>query len=201
LSWRKAWRMKLRIIATGGLSSQETCPLWKGFWLDGFVGVELRSVGTALADGLCELRGGGGITMAEGLHEWGRRTVSLKYILTFALQLRKSTKNLSPGSRAVRNYSLRRLGCLLPSSEGQPRQACWASVHLSPVGDLRQPAVGTRAFPVAELRKMGFPASPNFESKLAVSGTLSQWNPQKLLSLPVTKVQMCVSRSAKTRNI
>jgi hypothetical protein len=31
----------------------------KGFWLEGFLGVETRSVGIALADGLCDLKGGG----------------------------------------------------------------------------------------------------------------------------------------------
>jgi hypothetical protein len=62
--------------------------------------VEPRSVGIALADGLCEL--GGGITLAEGLRDWGWRAVSLlNYTLAFALQLRKSTENLSQGGRVV----------------------------------------------------------------------------------------------------
>jgi hypothetical protein len=39
--------------------------------LGGFLGVELRSVGITFTDGLCDL--GGGITLAEGLHDWGRR--------------------------------------------------------------------------------------------------------------------------------
>jgi hypothetical protein len=47
---------KLGMIATGGrLSHQATCPLWNGFWLDGFLWVELGSVGITLADGLCDL--------------------------------------------------------------------------------------------------------------------------------------------------
>jgi hypothetical protein len=40
----------------------------------------------------------GEITSAEGLHDWGRRAVPLlNYTLALALQLRKSTENLSPG--------------------------------------------------------------------------------------------------------
>jgi hypothetical protein len=38
--------------------------------------------------------------LAEGLHDWGMRAVPLfSYTLAFALQLRKSTENLSQGSR------------------------------------------------------------------------------------------------------
>jgi hypothetical protein len=37
--------------------------------------------------------------LAEGLHDWGMRAVPLfSYTLAFALQLRKSTENLSQGS-------------------------------------------------------------------------------------------------------
>jgi hypothetical protein len=43
-----------------------------------------------------------GIILAEGLHDWGMRAVPLfSYTLAFALQLRKSTENLSQGSRLV----------------------------------------------------------------------------------------------------
>jgi hypothetical protein len=46
---------KLGVVATGGrLSHQATCPMWKGFLLDGFLGVEPRSVGIALANDLCD---------------------------------------------------------------------------------------------------------------------------------------------------
>jgi hypothetical protein len=70
---------------------------------EGCLGVEPRSVGIAFADGLCDL---GKITLAEGLHVWGRRAESLlNYTLAFALQLRKSTQNLSQGSRVVGDYS------------------------------------------------------------------------------------------------
>jgi hypothetical protein len=53
--------------------------------------------GIALAEGLSDF--GGGIILAEGLHDWGMRAVPL----AFALQLRKSTENLSQGSRLVLN--------------------------------------------------------------------------------------------------
>jgi hypothetical protein len=50
----------------------------------------------------------GEITLAEGLHDWGRPTVPLlNYTLAFALQLRKSTENLSQNNRVVGDYSLR----------------------------------------------------------------------------------------------
>jgi hypothetical protein len=40
--------------------------------------------------------------LAEGLHDWGMRAVPLfGYTLAFVLQLRKSTENLSQGSRLV----------------------------------------------------------------------------------------------------
>jgi hypothetical protein len=46
------------------------------------------------------------ITLAEGLHDWGRQAEPLlNYTLAFALQLRKRTENLSPGRRVVGNYS------------------------------------------------------------------------------------------------
>jgi hypothetical protein len=36
-----------------------------------------------------------GITLAEGLHDWGRQAVPLlNYILAFTLQLTESTENL-----------------------------------------------------------------------------------------------------------
>jgi hypothetical protein len=56
----------------------------------------------ALAEGQSDFGGGGGIILAEGLHDWGMRTVPLfSYTLAFAVQLRKSTENLSQGSRLV----------------------------------------------------------------------------------------------------
>jgi hypothetical protein len=57
------------------------------------------------------------ITSSEGLHNWGRQAVPLlSYTLAFALQLRKSTENLSQGSRVVGYCSLRRLGCIFMDS-------------------------------------------------------------------------------------
>jgi hypothetical protein len=61
-----------RVIDTDGrLSHQVTCPLQKGFLLDGSLGVEPRRAGIALANGLCDL--GGKITSAECLHDSERR--------------------------------------------------------------------------------------------------------------------------------
>jgi hypothetical protein len=60
---------------------------------------------------------GGGITSAEGFHDWGRRAVPLfNHILSFAKQLRKNTENLSQGNRVVGDYSWRRLGRLFRDS-------------------------------------------------------------------------------------
>jgi hypothetical protein len=91
----------------------------KRFWSDGFLGVEDRSVGIALANGHCYLvgdGGGGGITLTEGLHDWERRAVALlNYTLAFALQRRKSMENLSQGSRVAPTWL---------SFQGQPRMAC-----------------------------------------------------------------------------
>jgi hypothetical protein len=110
-----------RMIPSGNLSFT---------WLNVCLEVEPRSVGIALADGLCDLEGGG-IILAEGLHEWGWRVVPLlNYTLAFALQLRKSTENLSQGSREVGDYSLRRLGRLFffRNSLGWPAEHQSASV-------------------------------------------------------------------------
>jgi hypothetical protein len=75
------------------------------------------------------LGGVGGITSAEGHHDCGRRAVPLlNYTLAFALQLRKSTENLSQGSRVVGDYSLRRLGRLFRDSLGLPAERQSTSV-------------------------------------------------------------------------
>jgi hypothetical protein len=91
-----------------------------------------------------------GITLAEGLHDWGRRAVPLlNYTLAFALQLRKITENLSQGSRVVGDYSLRRHGLFLWTASA-------GLLRISPprlrVGDFSQHLIGTSAFQVAELR-------------------------------------------------
>jgi hypothetical protein len=88
--------------------------------------------------------------LVDGLHDWGRRAVPLlNYALAFDLQLRKSMKNLSQDSRAVKRLILAPTWL---SFVGQPRLACWTSVHLSHPADFRQPSVGKNAFQVAELR-------------------------------------------------
>jgi hypothetical protein len=47
--------------------------------------------------------GGGEISLAEDLHDWGRRAVPvLDYTLAFSLQLRKNTGNLTQGSRVAK---------------------------------------------------------------------------------------------------
>jgi hypothetical protein len=96
------------------------------------------------------LRLSGEITSAEGLHDWGRQAVPLlNYILEFALQLRKSTENLSQCSRVDGDYSFRRLGRLfMDTSAGLLN----ISPPRLPVGDFSQPVVGTSFFQVAELR-------------------------------------------------
>jgi hypothetical protein len=134
--------------------------------LDGSLGLEPRIIGIALADGLCDL--GGEITSAECLHDWGRRAVPLfDYTLAFALQLRKSTENLSQGSRVVGDYSLRRLGRLLGTASAGLLSI---SAPWFPVGDFSQPLVGASVFQVAELR--GSPHQLTFESKLSVSALM-----------------------------
>jgi hypothetical protein len=68
-----------RIMRSGNLS----------FWMGRCMGVELRTVGIALADGIYDF--GGGIMLAEGLNDRGSRDVSLlNYTLPSASQLRKS---------------------------------------------------------------------------------------------------------------
>jgi hypothetical protein len=71
----------------------------------------------------------GEITSAEGLHDWRRRAVPLlNNTLAFALQLRKSTENLSQGSRVVGDCSLRRLDSLFRDSLGWPAERQSTSV-------------------------------------------------------------------------
>jgi hypothetical protein len=72
-----------------------------------------KGAGIALADVLCDL-GEGMIILAEGFHDWRRRDVPLlNYTMAFSLRLRKIMEKLSQVSQVVKNYSLRRLGCLL----------------------------------------------------------------------------------------
>jgi hypothetical protein len=147
-SWRRALAFQTRDIATsGGLPRQRACPYQKDFGWMAFLGVEPRSV-VALAEGLCDL--GRGDHFGRRPPWVGRRAVPLlNYTLAFALQLRKSTENLSRCSRLA-------TGLLVAptwlSFEGQPRLACCTSVHLGCTGDFSQPSVGISAFRVAEIR-------------------------------------------------
>jgi hypothetical protein len=87
----------------------------------------------------------------------------LNYTLTFALQLRKSTGNLSQGGRVVRDNSLRRLGRLFRDSLGWPAEHQSTSV----TREWLQLALGRQKC-LPSSRTKGFPASANFESKLSV---------------------------------
>jgi hypothetical protein len=68
--------------------------------LDGFLGVEPRSVGITLADGLCDL-GGKSLWLKASMIGEGRLCPFFNYTLAFALQLSKSTESLSQGSQVV----------------------------------------------------------------------------------------------------
>jgi hypothetical protein len=88
---------------------------------------------------------GGEIILAESRHDLGRRAVSLlNYILAFALQLRKSTENLSQGSRCAD------LAVFLGTASAGLLNV---SPPRLPVGDFSQPLVGTAAFHVAKERE------------------------------------------------
>jgi hypothetical protein len=71
------------------------------------------------------------------------------FTLAFALQLRKSTENLSQGSLLVLHQTLHRLAAFLgAASTGQQS----VSPPRLPAGDCSLPLVGIGAFQVAELR-------------------------------------------------
>jgi hypothetical protein len=135
--------------------------------LHGCLGVEPRRVGIPLADGLCDLEGGGENHSGEDLHDWVRRAVPvLNYTLLFALQLKKNTENLSQGSRIVRNHSCVDLAAFL----GAASTSMLSISARLPVGDFSQPLVGTSAFQVAE--QGGSPHQRTFELKLSVSALM-----------------------------
>jgi hypothetical protein len=83
----------------------------------------------------------------------------LNDIMVFALQLRKSTENLSRGSRLVADRS-RRLGRLFMDSLGWPAKYLLTSVTRGAL----QSAVGWHG-----CRTKGFPSSAIFEPKLSPS--------------------------------
>jgi hypothetical protein len=124
-----------------------------------FLGVEPRTVRVVLAEGLCGL--GGSLRLKGSV--MGRQAVPLfNYALAFALQLRKSTENLSQGSGAATGLLV---APVLLSFEGQPRLACWTSVHLGYPGDFSQPLVGASASRVAGLRGLPQQLTSNRNSR------------------------------------
>jgi hypothetical protein len=129
-----------------------------------FLGDEPRNVGVALAEGLCDL--GESLRPKASVMGWWA-VLLFNYALAFALQLRKSTENLSQGGRADTGLHVAPTWL---SFEGQPRLACWTTVNLGQSGDFSQPSVGTTTFRVARIRV--FPASANFESKLSVNALM-----------------------------
>jgi hypothetical protein len=63
--------------------------------LDECLGVEPRRDDIALAEGLCDLRWGGGwIILAEALHDWGRRSVQY-YLRMYPLPKRKHNTTIT----------------------------------------------------------------------------------------------------------
>jgi hypothetical protein len=85
------------------------------------------------------------------------------YTLAFALQLRKSIETLCQGSRVVRKYSLRRLGCLL-----RDRLECSTEHQFIIITRWELQSALGRHKCLLNGRTKGFPASANFESKLSV---------------------------------
>jgi hypothetical protein len=96
LSW-------LRALTLAGIRTRQAIwPLRKELWLAGCLGVEPSEMGSLWLRAGATL--GGGIILTEGLHDWGMRAVPLfSYTLSFAVQLRIRTENLSQGSRLVLN--------------------------------------------------------------------------------------------------
>lgn len=91
---------KVLLILVGGGTHQATGTLRKVFCLAGCLGVEYINVRIALPEGFCDW--GGGITLAQGLHDLGIRAVLvLNCTLAFAMQWRKRSQNLNQWSRIV----------------------------------------------------------------------------------------------------
>jgi hypothetical protein len=68
--WRKVLTFQTKgIAASWGLPHQRTCPLWKGFWLDGFCGSWTQKCWNRFD--LRPVRSGRGGTWAEGLRDRG----------------------------------------------------------------------------------------------------------------------------------
>jgi hypothetical protein len=131
---------------------------------------------------------------------WSRRRALPLFssTLAFALQLRKIKENLTQGSRIATGLLIAQTSLYF---EGQPRLACWTSVHLGYPGDYSQPSVGTSVFQVAGIR--GSPRQLTWvETRSQCSNVVGEeWDRQILVTLPVTEVPRCVSRNAKTLGV
>jgi hypothetical protein len=153
---------KLGAVTTIGRLYQAPCPLWREFWLEGYLEVETRSVGFALAIGLCDL--GDAITSAEGLHDRGRWAVPLWIIMWNMLYNWWRARKTSIELAGKLDYTLHRLGCVLRDCLGLPAENQFTSVIR---GGLQPAHVRHECLPSC-LNK-GFLVSANFESKLSVS--------------------------------
>jgi hypothetical protein len=119
------------------------------------------------------LGGGGGGNNFSWRPPWlgkaGR--APLNYTLAFALQLRKSTENLSQVSRVVGDYSLRRLGWLSVDSLGWPAEHRSTSVTR---GWLQSALSRHRCLPTPRYRRLPVVFVPKTGSRSPVSSSASE---------------------------
>jgi hypothetical protein len=120
--------------------------------LDGFLVVEPRNVGIALADCLCD---------------WGGGMTFLDYNLAFVLHLRKSMEILGQGSQAVGDYSWHQLGHIFGDSLGWPTELQFTLVTH---GELQSAHSWHKCLPSCQTK--GFTTWTNFGSKLWVSASV-----------------------------
>jgi hypothetical protein len=143
--WRKALTSKLCATDIGRRSCrQATCPLWKEFGLDGFLGVEPTRVRIALADRL-RLGGGGG-----GNHIGCRPTclgkacrATFELYPGICLKIQEKQENLTQGSRVAKTSRCADLAVFRGTVSAGLLSIC--SPRL-PVGDFSPPSVGTCVF-------------------------------------------------------
>jgi hypothetical protein len=145
------------------------------------------------------LGGGGGINLAEGLRNCGKRSLPLlNYTLAFALQLRGSTENIIKGSRIVWDTSRYvDFSTFLGTASTDLLSIIPARLN---VGDFGQPLVGTSVSQFSDIDLRGPPHQLTFSqsSQLVLWWGRRKWNPQILVNLPVTNAQWCVSRNVQT---
>lgn len=112
--------------------------------------------------------------------------------MTFAIQLRKNTENLSQGSQTVLDTSYCvDLAALLRTDS--PGLLSIGPLRLT-VRDFIQRLVDTSAFEASEIR-----CSPHQLTLSRSSDVVGEkWNQQILVNLHVTNVSRCVSRIANT---